>query len=106
MNMESFAGLPRLVTREGERLQSSQEIRESDAGFQAGERRPHAKVNAVPECDVRVGIARNVESVGVPELLGVTVGGADHRQHELACGDDLAMHLDVASRLAEHYLDR
>src|SRR6266404_3690000 len=54
-------------------------------------------MDAVPECNMEIGFAGDVESARVRELMRVAVCGTDQRQHERSGGNRLAMHLDVAS---------
>jgi hypothetical protein len=42
---------------------------------------PKAEVDSVPECEVRVGIALDVEALGLRKLSGVPVRSPDHREH-------------------------
>jgi hypothetical protein len=44
----------------------------------------------MPECDVRVGIARDVEAVGIGEMARIAIRGADHGEHERAGRDRTA----------------
>jgi hypothetical protein len=60
----------------------------------------------MPKCEVRVGIAADVEAVGVAELFGVAVGRADDGEHHPSFGDDLTGELDVAAGGADRHLDR
>src|SRR5690242_10775589 len=63
--------------------------REGDPGFQTCQLRTQAEVDAYPEADVAVGIAPNVEALGVDELFWIAVGRADPRRYPLARFDGL-----------------
>ncbi len=60
----------------------------------------------MPQTDVRVRIAGDVESLGIGKLLRIAIGRADHREHDFAGRDRLAVQFDVASRQPEHPLQR
>src|SRR5437016_2262356 len=63
-------------------------------------------MRAMAKSNVRVGIAGDVEVVGIAKLLWIAVGRADHRQNQFLGRDHLAMYLDVAPRLPEYRLQR
>src|SRR5437762_2618964 len=92
-HVHALARLPRIGAGQPKALQAHEEIREGDPALQAGERRAQAEVEAVPERDMRVGLAGDVEAVSVAELLRVAVRGAEHRQYELPGRNQLAVHL-------------
>ena len=104
VDMQRFARLPRLVVRNLEALSPLQEMRKSDPGLQPREGRTNTKVDAVPESDVRIGIACDVETGGIVELPSVMVRRADHRDNELPRGNRLSLHLDVPRRSPEYGL--
>src|SRR5678816_2670000 len=60
---------------------------EGDAGFHARDVHARAGVVAVAEGDVAVGLAADVEAVGVGELRRVAVGRADAEGNEGALGE-------------------
>src|SRR5574342_956774 len=60
---------------------------ERDARFHARDVHAGAGVIAVAEGDVAVGLARDVEALGVGELRRVAVGGADRERDEGARGE-------------------
>src|SRR5437868_32700 len=60
----------------------------------------------MPEANVRIWLARNIEAAGVMELTRIAIRRAYHRQHEFPLRDHLTMHFDVAPRLAEYCLER
>src|SRR3989442_1386163 len=86
MYVEGPAWFPWLAARELEALQPLQQMRQSDPGLQARERRPETEVDAMSECNMRVGIPGDVKASGVGELPGVAVGGPDHGKHQLPGG--------------------
>ena len=63
-------------------------------------------MDPMPEGQVRIRIARDIEPIRVAELLRVAISGTDHRNHELARRNDLPMQLDLAPRQPEHPLQR
>src|SRR6185369_14611851 len=100
--MERVARLPRLIARKLELMNTFQEIGQGYAGFQACERRTQAEVNAVPERQVRIRIARDVKSPGVAELRRITVRRTDHCEDQLARWDHLSVYLNLVPRRARH----
>jgi len=96
--------LPRRVAGQLEVFHALQKIRQRDASFQTRQRRTQAGVDAVPEGQVGVQLPADVEAVGVRKLLGVAVGRADHRQHEHAGRDRLAVQHDRSPRRPHHPL--
>ena len=104
MDVKPFAGLPWQITCKIELADSRQEFGESDPGFQARQGCAKAKMDPVPEGQVRVGIARDVEAVRVGELFWITICRSEHHQGHFPGGDGLTVHLNVAPRHAKHPL--
>src|SRR5688572_4213239 len=98
--MQSLTGLPRLVARQLEMFEPFQNRWNGNSGLQSPEWRPQAKMNAMAECNVRIGISRDVEPVRLGELLRVVIRRADHRQHEFSRRNRLTVHLNVVIRHA------
>src|SRR5688572_11068844 len=116
VHVQRLARLPRLVARELEALHAFEQIRQGDPRLQPREWRPKAEVDPVPKCDMRVGIARDVEASGVAEVPGVAVRRADRCELTLAGRNHPAMKLNITPRhsgrplerraIAQHLLDR
>jgi AraC-like DNA-binding protein len=70
VDVEGAARLPGGGGQLGAR-EARQQVGERDASLEPRQRRPEAEVEAVAEGDVGVGIARDVEALGVGELPGV-----------------------------------
>jgi hypothetical protein len=48
---------------------------------------------------MRVGLAADIEAVGIGALFCIAVRRADHGEYQLACGDRLPVHFDVLTRV-------
>src|SRR5262245_22736873 len=79
---------------------------EGDPRLHAGNVHSRAGVVAVAEGDVAVGLAADVEAVGLGELRRVAVGGADAQGDGGAFGEALAAKLERRSQSAVVELDR
>src|SRR5580765_2910922 len=77
-----------------------QHLIQRDAAFEARERRAEAEVDAVPEREVLVDLAVDVEAIGILEVALVAVRGADEEHHHAALGDGLAVYLDLRRHVA------
>src|SRR5687768_17865663 len=86
VDVQARSRLPRRIRRRGEVFDAAEELGECDLGFEASQRGAEAEVRAVAKGDVRVGIAGNVETLGLLEGPGVVVGRADHGEDERAGG--------------------
>ena len=73
MHVQRPSRLPRLVVRERNVVESAEQVAQRHARFQARECGAETKMDAASECDVRVGIARNIESIRVRELRRITI---------------------------------
>jgi hypothetical protein len=104
--MQRLSRLPRLIAREFQTRQSRQKFRKDNPRFHSRQRGSETGMDTVPEGNMRIRIARDVESVRIAELPGIAICGADHRQHELPRWDDLAVHFRVASRRPHQPLER
>ena len=78
MDVEGAAGWPGGGGGVLEGFEASEEVGEGDAGFHACKGGAYAGVDAVAEGDVGIGLAGDVEAVGVWEYFFVAIGGADH----------------------------
>ena len=63
-------------------------------------------MHAVTERHVAVGIAGDVEPVGIGELIGVAIGGADHDVENLAFADLYAADFKILARGTDATLGR
>ena len=63
-------------------------------------------MDAEPERQMALGVARDVEAVGMRELRFVAVGRAEQRDHHRTRRNPDTAELDVLCRLAEQQLDR
>ena len=106
MDVQGLARFPRFVAGKLQKAVAEQKVGQRNARLKPRQRRAQAEVAAVAECEMRIGIARDVEPLGSVELPGIAIRRADHRQHQLARRDQLAMHLDVALRRPHHPLQR
>src|ERR1700733_15074147 len=77
-NVKCLTRFPGLVAGQLDILEPLQEIGQTDPGLESGERCPDAEMDPVPECDVRIGIARDVEAVRLGKLPWIAVCRADH----------------------------
>ena len=77
-----------------------------DLAFEASQWRTEAGVDTVTECDVRVVLTRNVESVRIHELERIAVGGTNQEQQSRARGDPLPSDIQFLRREAHGHLDR
>src|SRR5215211_2952725 len=85
---------------------SPEELLEHDPGLEPGERRTEAMVDAVPERDVPLRVAADVEPVGItPPALVPIRRGPDQRDPG-AVGDQPVVYDDVARRGPRERLDR
>src|SRR5262249_6478982 len=82
VDVEGPARLPGPVTGEREGCKPTEELGKGDGGLEPRQRRAEAAVDAVPEGDVRVGVAGDVEAIGVREPGRIAVRRADHGEHE------------------------
>ena len=73
------------LSRELQVRKAREKARERDAAFHARDVHPGAGVLAVAERDVAVGLARDVEALGVRELARVAVRRADAEGDEGPC---------------------
>lgn len=81
--------------------EAPQERADGDLPLHPGERRPQAVMYAAPpEGEVPVGVAREVEDVGVLEVPPVAVGRAEHRQDQLTARYRRPRDLHVLARVA------
>jgi len=78
---EESAAAFHVVRAAGEVREALQEERKGNFSFEPGEWGTEAEVRAESEREVSIGLASDVEAVGLVELFGVTVGGAEH-EHE------------------------
>src|SRR4051812_13075392 len=106
MDMQCLARLPGFVAREFQILQPRQEIGERDPRLHSRERRAETGVNAMPESNVRVGLAPDIEAIRLAEFLWIAVCRAEHREHELARGNHLFVQSYVTSWCAHQPLNR
>src|SRR5690348_5698522 len=105
MHVECFPGLPGFGARQPEMAHPRQQIRQGNPRLHARKRRAKARMDAMSERDMQVGMARDVEAVGIVELLWVAVCSPDHCEHQLACRNYRAMHFSVALWGAHEPLD-
>ena len=87
------SALSQSTSHVGEALAAPRRARRGPRGGRGG---AQAEVDAVPEREVVVDLAVDVEAVGVGELALVAVGRAVEQQHRAALGHGLAVVLDVA----------
>ena len=83
------AGPAQLATGHGEREvgEAVEQAAERDAGFEPGQRRAEAVVDAVPEAHVASGSTVDVEAVRVDEGVGIAVGAGQADEDLLARRD-------------------
>ena len=77
-----------------------QDLFEGDAPLHAGERGPHAQVDAVAEGEMPAVLAVDVEGVAVGKAAIVAVGRAQQEEHHAAGGDVGAVDHQVLTRHA------
>ena len=65
LNVQGCAWLPLAVADVGEARTACQKILERDTGLEPGQGRTDAEMDAVAEGDVRIGIAADVEAIGL-----------------------------------------
>src|SRR5271165_2661014 len=75
-----------------------QKARDRNAQLEPRQRGAQAVVNAVTERYVPIGIAGNVEPIGIVELSRIAVGGADHDVENLAFADPAPLDLEILAR--------
>ena len=80
---------------EGEIGEAGEEFLEGDLGFDAGELGAEAVVDAGAEGEVAIGMAVEIELVGVFEAGGVAVGGSERCEEHLTAADGVAAELGV-----------
>ena len=80
MHMQCFARFPRLIVRPPKAFEASEQIGERDARFHPGQRRTDTEMQTVAEGYVRIGIARDIETIRITELFWIAIGGTHHRQ--------------------------
>src|SRR5207248_10828264 len=73
MHVQGLARLPGFLARSLEALQTLQQIRERDPRLHSGEGRAQTGMDAVAKRQVRVGVARDVETISTGKLLRITV---------------------------------
>src|SRR3954447_22545367 len=74
---------------------------DGDLALHPGERRAEAVVYAAtPECQVLVGIAAQLENVGIVEVPLVAVGRTEYREDEISAGYPGARDLDILPGVA------
>src|SRR5262249_18217412 len=73
-----------------------QDLLESDATLEAGQRRTETEVAAVAAGEGLVGVPVEVEAIAVRETMVVAVGGSDEEHHCTARRDGPSVDLDVA----------
>ena len=106
MNVQAFARLPWFIRRKLKFSHSRKKLCQRHSCFQSRERRPETKVQSVPECQVRIGIAPAIELISIGELFRITVGRSHHRKNDLPGGNGLSLHFDFLSREPENPLQR
>ena len=85
----------------------AEDLLERDLALHPGQCRTEAEVGAVPERQVTLGAAPDVERPGGrPVLALVVVGGPDDEQHGLACLEGFTVELDVVRQRPVHVLRR
>ena len=104
MDVQSLPGFPGLIACEFEVSQLVQQIVDRNPSFQARERRPKTKMEAVAECEVRIGIAGDLEALRIRKVPRIMVRRTDPCKDEFPSRDDLIMQLDVAPCDAVHPL--
>src|SRR5690606_18003523 len=88
-----------------ERAGACEEGLGDDAGFEAGEGRAEAVVDAVAEAEVVVGVAAQVEAVGLREVAGVAVGRREGDHQGGPGGDGCIGDSDIFGGAPEEGLD-
>src|SRR5579872_7316893 len=86
--------------------EASEETGKSDAQLKPRQSRAQAIMHAVPQRHVAVRITGDVELVGISELIGVPVGGADHDVENLAFADVYAADFKILARGTDTTLGR
>ena len=102
--MQSLARLPRPEAVIGKVFHTVQKDLQSDPGLKASKGSSQAKMQALPEGEVRVWVARDIEAARVGKLLRIMVRGAHHGEKELAGGNALTMKFDIPNGLSVHPL--
>ena len=75
--------------------EATEHLVERDPALEAGQRRAQAEVDAVPERQVVVDVALDVEAVGIGEVTLVAVARRGEQHHHVARRDLLPVVLDV-----------
>ena len=104
MYVQSLARLPGLIGGEFKMLETAQYVGKGNPGFQPRQRRSKAKVDAMAEGDVRIGIARDIEPGRFAELARISVCRAQHWKYQRARRYYLPVQFDVTARGAHHPL--
>ena len=74
---------------------------EEHSDFEAGERRPETEVGATSaEGDVRIGVASDVEAIGVVEDRRITICRGVPQGYDVAGGDVVPGDIEVFDRIA------
>jgi hypothetical protein len=84
----------------------TEELLEGDPGLEPRERGPEAVVDAFPEGDMPLRVAREVQPVRLRPMPLVTIGRRPHERDASALGDHRAVHPDVAGGRPRQHLDR
>src|SRR5262249_3768189 len=79
---------------------AGEEPLERDGRLHASERGPQAHVDAGAEGDVAIGVAADVDLLGILEGGGIAVGGGEAGEDHLAAADGLAVELGVFAGVA------
>src|SRR4051794_18832092 len=94
------AGLPGVLPVDVPLGEALQHLVECDPSFESRQRGAEAEVDAVPEGEVMVDLAVDVEGVAVVEPAVIAVRGAVEEQDGAAGGDGLAVVLDVGGHVS------
>src|SRR5207249_1497813 len=105
VNVQSSSRLPGFIAGQLDVVKPLEEIVKGDFRFHPGQRRAQAEVDSVAESDVRIRVASNVKFFAALELIFISIGRSDHRQHQVPGQERLAVDLDRARRGAHHPLN-
>jgi hypothetical protein len=71
------------------------EASDRNAELEPRQRRAQTVMDAVPECGVAIGTARDIETIRIVELRGIAVCCADHDVKEVALANVLATDMSI-----------
>ena len=78
--MQSFARWPGFARTKTDIFQSGHEIRQRNARLHSGQRRSQTEMESMTKGQVRIGIARDIEPVGIMKLRAIAISRSDNRK--------------------------